>query len=130
MQAIARTNRVFPGKNGRLIVDYFGIAGALRDAMNDYTVSGGEGAPQLDIAEAIAQMKMRYEVVRNLFNNFDYMRYFSAATGERLQIILDAEDFIIGLEDGPKRLKQLVLELVKAFGLVMPHPEALKFAMK
>ncbi|MBR0116229.1 MAG: type I restriction endonuclease subunit R, partial [Prevotella sp.] len=37
MQAIARVNRVFPEKEGGLIVDYVGIAGALKQAMQDYT---------------------------------------------------------------------------------------------
>ena len=126
MQAIARVNRVFPGKTGGLVVDYLGVAGALRDAISDYTQSGGQGAPQLDITEAVAQMQMRYEVVRDLFGNFDYQRYFTAPTDQQLQIILDAEEYILGLEDGEKRLKQHVLELSKAFALVMPRPEALK----
>ena len=126
MQAIARVNRVFPGKTGGLVVDYLGVAGALRDAISDYTQSGGQGAPQLDITEAVAQMQMRYEVVRDLFGNFDYQRYFTAPTDQQLQIILDAEEYILGLEDGEKRLKQHVLELSKAFALAMPRPEALK----
>ena len=37
MQAIARVNRVFPGKEGGLIVDYIGIAQALKSAMKEYT---------------------------------------------------------------------------------------------
>lgn len=37
MQAIARVNRVFPGKEGGLIVDYVGIAQALKIAMQQYT---------------------------------------------------------------------------------------------
>lgn len=37
MQAIARVNRVFPGKEGGLIVDYVGIAQALKSAMQQYT---------------------------------------------------------------------------------------------
>lgn len=126
MQGIARVNRVYPGKEGGLVVDYLGVAGALRDAMADYTRSGGDGAPQLDIAEAVAQMKMRYEVVRDLFGRFDYRRYFSAATHDQLQILLDAEDFILGLENGEKRIKQTVLELSKAFAIAMPQPEALE----
>jgi type I restriction enzyme R subunit len=126
MQAIARVNRVFPGKTGGLVVDYLGVAGALRDAMADYTRSGGEGAPQLDVSEAVAQMLMRYEVVRDLFGNFDYLRYFTAPTNDQLQIILDAEEYILSIEDGEKRLKQHVLELGKAFALAMPRPEALK----
>ncbi len=125
MQAIARVNRVYPGKIGGLVVDYLGVAGALRDAMADYTRGGGEGAPQLDIAEAIAQMKMRYEIVRDLFGRFDYMRYFSSPTNEKLQILLDAEEYILSIDDGEKRLKQHVLELSKAFALAMPQPDAL-----
>lgn len=126
MQAIARVNRVFPGKEGGLIVDYLGVAGALREAMSNYTESGGEGKPQLDINEAIAQMKTRYEVVRDMFSGFDYLRYFGAETKQQLQIILDAEDYILGLDDGEKRLRQNVLELSKAFALVMPNAEAMK----
>lgn len=126
MQAIARVNRVYPGKTGGLVVDFLGVAGALRDAMADYTRSGGEGTPQLDISEAVAQMKMRYEVVRGLFGNFDYKRYFTADTNSQLQILLDAEEHILGLEDGEKRIRQHVLELSKAFALAMPQPEALE----
>lgn len=37
MQAIARVNRVFQDKEGGLIVDYVGIASALKQSMNDYT---------------------------------------------------------------------------------------------
>ena len=37
MQAIARVNRVFRDKEGGLVVDYVGIATALKKAMNDYT---------------------------------------------------------------------------------------------
>jgi len=102
-----------------------GVAGALRDAMADYTRSGGEGIPQLDISEAIAQMKMRYEIVRDLFGNFDYKKYFNAPTNEKLQIILDAEELILSIDDGEKRIKQHVLELSKAFALAMPQPDAL-----
>ncbi|MEK7603277.1 MAG: type I restriction endonuclease subunit R [Patescibacteria group bacterium] len=125
MQAIARVNRVWPGKIGGLVVDYLGVAGALRDAMADYTRSGGEGIPQLDISEAIAQMKMRYEIVRDLFGTFDYKKYFNAPTNEKLQIILDAEEHILSIDDGEKRIKQHVLELSKAFALAMPQPDAL-----
>ena len=37
MQAIARVNRVFNDKAGGLVVDYIGIAKALKQAMHDYT---------------------------------------------------------------------------------------------
>lgn len=125
MQAIARVNRVYPGKEGGLVVDYLGVAAALRDALETYTQSGGAGKPTLDINEAVAEMKRRYEIVRDLFHGFDYMRFFGAETRQQLQLLLDAQEHILGIEDGDKRIKQHVTELSKAFALAMPHPDAL-----
>lgn len=124
MQAIARVNRVYPGKDGGLVVDYLGVAGALRDALETYTVSGGKGQPALDVSEAVAEMKRRHEIVCDLFHGFEYQRYFGAQTGVQLQTILDAQDHILGIENGEKRLRQHVTELSKAFALAMPHPDA------
>src|SRR5690606_24884438 len=100
MQAIARVNRVYPGKTGGLVVDYLGVAAALRDAMQTYTQSGGAGKPTLDMNEAVAEMKRRYEIVRDLFYGFDYMRYFGAETHTQLQMILDAQEHILGVDNG------------------------------
>jgi type I restriction enzyme R subunit len=125
MQAIARINRVYKDKPGGLVVDYLGIAAALRDALETYTVNGGQGRPTLDQAEAVAVMKEKFEVLQGLFSGFDYERYFTAGTGGQLQIILDAQEYVLGLEDGEKRLKQHVLELDKSFALSVPHPDAL-----
>jgi type I restriction enzyme R subunit len=118
MQAIARVNRVYKDKTGGLVVDYLGVAGALRTALETYTVSGGLGMPTLDIDTAIAEMCKRYEIVRDFFHGFDYHKFFSAKTGEQLQIILDAEDFVLSQDDGEKRYRQIVLELYKAYCLV------------
>lgn len=126
MQAIARVNRVYPGKEGGLVVDYLGVAAALRDALETYTQSGGSGRPTLDIGQAVAEMKRRYEIVRDLFHGFGYMRYFGAETKTQLQIILDAQEHILSIENGEKRLKQHVTELSKAYALAMPHPDALE----
>ena len=125
MQAIARVNRVYPDKEGGLVVDYLGVAAALRDALETYTQSGGAGRPTLDINEAVAEMKRRYEIVRDLFYGFDYMRYFGAETYVQLQTILDAQEHILSIENGEKRIRQHVTELSKAFALAMPHPDAL-----
>lgn len=125
MQAIARVNRVYPGKEGGLVVDYLGVATALRDALETYTQSGGKGAPTLDMNEAVAEMKRRYEIVRDLFYGFDHLRFFGTDTQAQLQLLLDAQEHILGLDDGEKRLQQHVTELSKAFALAMPHPDAL-----
>jgi type I restriction enzyme R subunit len=125
MQAIARINRVYKDKPGGLVVDYLGIAAALRSALSDYTISGGKGKPTLNQEEAVAVMKQKYEIVCDLFYGFDYEKYFEANTSQQLQIILDTQEFILSQEDGEDRLNQYVLELSKAFALSVPHPEAL-----
>lgn len=125
MQAIARINRVYKNKPGGLVVDYLGVAAALRDALETYTTSGGKGHPTLDQAEAVAVMKEKFEILSDIFSDFKYQEYFGADTGRQMQIILDAQEYILGLDDGEKRLKQHVLELAKAFALSVPHENAL-----
>ena len=124
MQAIARVNRVYGDKPGGLIVDYLGVAGALRDALQTYTQSGGEGKPTFDISEAIALMKEKLEIVRAQFHGFDYSQYFNLGAGDQMQTILDAQEHILSKEDGEKRLNQYVTELGKVFALAMPSTEA------
>lgn len=125
MQAIARINRVYKDKPGGLVVDYLGVAAALREALETYTTSGGKGRPTLDQAEAVTVMKEKYEILRDLFDGIDYQKYFGNSTAVQMQVILDAQEHILSLEDGEKRLKQHVLELGKAFALSVPHDDAL-----
>jgi type I restriction enzyme R subunit len=130
MQAIARVNRVYPGKDGGLIVDYLGVARAMREALETYTQSTGRGELTLDIAEAVAIMKTKFEIVDQMYHGFNYGRYFEAQTGDQLQIILDAQEHILSQPEGEKRYKQNVLELSKAFALAMPRPEAVELREK
>ena len=51
MQAIARVNRVFRDKEGGLVVDYVGIATALKQAMNDYTSRDKKNYGDTDVAK-------------------------------------------------------------------------------
>lgn len=125
MQAIARVNRVFKDKPGGLIVDYIGIASDLKEAIATYTESGGQGAPTLDIAEAIATMIEKYEIVVQMFNGFDYKRFFSADTKQKMTIILEAQEHVLALSDGKERFIKQVGLLSKAFALSVPHEKAM-----
>ncbi len=73
MQAIARVNRVYKDKEGGLVVDYVGIASALKQAMNDYTNRDKNNYGDTDIAKtALPKFIEKLEVCRNLFHEFDY----------------------------------------------------------
>jgi type I restriction enzyme, R subunit len=125
MQAIARVNRVYGDVEGGLIVDYIGIASDLKSALATYTESGGQGKPAFDQEEAVATMLEKHEIVCQLFNGFDYRRYFTAGTHEKLTIILEAQEHILSLEDGKNRFTKEVSLLSKAFALSVPHLKAM-----
>lgn len=126
MQAIARVNRVFPGKDGGLVVDYLGIATDLKRALATYTESGGKGRPTLDQAEAVAATLSCHEAVGSLLHDCDYGRYFTLTTKEKLTGIIDLANCILGLPDnGRQRFLDQTLGLLKTFALAVPHPEVL-----
>ncbi|MCD6134688.1 MAG: DUF3387 domain-containing protein [Candidatus Omnitrophica bacterium] len=126
MQAIARVNRVYKDKPGGLIVDYLGIASDLKEALSFYSESGGRGDPAKMQEEAVSVVLEKYEIVSQMFFGFDYKRYFSADTGERLSIILSAQEHILSQENGRNRFIDAVTALSKAMALAIPHEEALR----
>ncbi|MBI3794854.1 MAG: type I restriction endonuclease subunit R [Nitrospinae bacterium] len=126
MQAIARVNRIYKDKKGGLIVDYIGIASDLKTAFITYASSGGKGAPTIDQKEAVAKMLEKYEVVVQMFDKFDYKKYFSANTQEKLVLILEAQEYVLGLADGKTRFAREVTLLSQAFALSVPDPKAIE----
>ncbi len=130
MQAIARVNRVYKDKTGGLIVDYLGIASELKKALSFYSDSGGRGDPAETQDKAVDLMLEKLEVVEQLFNGFDFEEYFDADTGRKLSLILSAEEYILGLEDGKKRYINEVTALSQAFSIAIPHEKAMKIRDK
>jgi type I restriction enzyme R subunit len=126
MQAIARVNRVFRDKPGGLVVDYLGLAHELKQALADYTESGGTGKTALDQEEAVALMLEKHEVCCGLFHRFDWSRWASGAPAERVALLPAAQEHILAQEDGKERCLGAVQELSQAFALAVPHPEALR----
>lgn len=129
MQAIARVNRVFGDKQGGLVVDYIGIAQDLKKALAIYTEAKGKGQLTFDQSEAVAKMLDFYEIVVDMFGSFDYKKYFQIDVRDKLNFILDASNYILGLKDedgvtGKKRFTYNVTRLSQAFGLVGTTPEA------
>lgn len=125
MQAIARVNRVFKDKPGGLVVDYIGIADDLKKALSEYT-ERDRRQTGIPIEEAIAIMLEKYEIVKALFYDFDYKRFFTATPREKMSIIPEAMEHILRQEDGKERFIRFVTELSKAFALAIPNEEALK----
>ena len=95
MQAIARVNRVFPGKEGGLIVDYVGIAQALKSAMQQYTNRDRRRFGDPDIAKtALVKWKEEMEICRDQLHGFDYSGFFEQDNSKRALAITSGANFL------------------------------------
>lgn len=99
MQAIARVNRVFRDKEGGLVVDYVGIATALKQAMNDYTARDKKNYGDTDVAKvAYPEFLKKLDVCRDKFHGYDYSKFTTGTDLERSKTISGAVNFIMGRE--------------------------------
>lgn len=99
MQAIARVNRVFRNKEGGLVVDYVGIAAALKQAMNDYTSRDKKNYGDTDVAKAIyPKFLEKLSVCRDIFHGYDYSKFQNGTELERAKTISGAVNFIVDRE--------------------------------
>lgn len=99
MQAIARVNRVFRDKEGGLVVDYVGIATALKQAMNDYTVRDKKNYGDTDVAKvAYPKFLEKLSVCRDKFYGYDYSKFIEGTDLERAKAISGAVNFIMSRE--------------------------------
>lgn len=104
MQAIARVNRVFEDKEGGLVVDYIGIASALKKAMNDYTIRDRKNYGNMDIAStAYNKFKEKLQVCRDLLHDFDYSEFATGSNLVRARLISGATNFIIAREKNKEK---------------------------
>jgi type I restriction enzyme R subunit len=120
MQAIARVNRVFKDKQGGLVVDYIGIAAALKAALKTYTEAKGKGQPTLRSGEALAKLTENLDKLRGLFHGFDYTKYET----EAMKLLVPAANHVLGLPDGKKRFLDVMAAITKAYSLCSTLDEA------
>ncbi len=110
MQAIARVNRVFRDKEGGLIVDYVGIARALKQAMFDYTGRDRANYGDMDIGtRAYPKFQEKLEVCQNLFHGFDYSKFISGNDLDRAHLITGGVNFISDVRE-EKRKENFIKE--------------------
>ncbi len=96
MQAIARVNRVFKDKEGGLIVDYIGIASALKAAMKQYTAQDRKNYGNMDISKtAYLKFQEKLEVCRELMDGFDYSEFMTTESDlKRATLITGGINFL------------------------------------
>lgn len=121
MQAIARVNRVYKDKAGGLIVDYIGIASALKKAMHDYTKRDQKNYGQMDIAStAYVKFQEKLIVCREQLYGFDYSEFLKTDSDlQRAKLIRDGVNFLMdpSREDIKKNFLTEAFMMRQAFSL-------------
>jgi len=111
MQAIARVNRVYKDKEGGLVVDYVGIASALKQAMNDYTNRDKSNYGDTDIAKtALPKFKEKLEVCHDLMHGFDYSGFMkeTATDLSRAKAISGGVNFLSAIDRQSAQPRQII----------------------
>lgn len=99
MQAIARVNRVFGDKEGGLVVDYIGIASALKEAMNDYTTRDKNKYGDTDVSKvAYPKFLEEFSICQDLFHNFNYSKFINGTDLERSKTISEGLNFLLAVD--------------------------------
>jgi type I restriction enzyme R subunit len=139
MQTIARANRVAPGKESGLIVDYVGIFRALQSALATYARpeagrpggARGEGdGPILDKAELVAALNAALnEVVGFAQVRGVALEAIARAQGfVRIGLIDDAVEAFLGSEADKKHFLQLASRVSRLFKAILPDAAANELA--
>ena len=126
MQAIARVNRVFEDKSGGLVVDYAGIASALREAMKDYTKRDNKNYGDLDIGKtAYLKFEEKLEICRDLMHGFDYSAFKSESDMERAKCITGGVNYLLQANTEAQEKRQIFVQearlLKQASTLCLSH---------
>ena len=104
MQAIARVNRVFPEKEGGLIVDYVGLAGALKQAMHDYTSRDRKQFGDPDIMKtALVKFQEKLEICRGLLHGIDYNAWYDGSNPERSELIKEGVNYMLAVKEQDRK---------------------------
>lgn len=96
MQAIARVNRVFKDKEGGLIVDYVGIASALKAAMKEYTERDKNTYGDMNIAKvAYPKFQEKLQVCKDLLHGFDFSGFIDGSPLVMAKLITKGVNFVL-----------------------------------
>ena len=103
MQAIARVNRVFKDKEGGLIVDYVGIASALKAAMKEYTKRDQSRYGDMDISKvAYPKFQEKLQVCKDLLHGFDFSGFVGGSPLVMAKLVTGGVNFVLDAK-APKR---------------------------
>lgn len=118
IQTISRVNRIYPGKEKGLVVDYLGIKRQMNEALHQYGGNGDVDGPDLEtIEEAVKVVKDELDVIRRMFNRFDWSNYFTGTPLQQLDVLQKAGEYIQQTKELETRFMRHVKKLKGAYDI-------------
>lgn len=116
MQTIARANRVAAGKSNGLIIDYIGIVGALKKALNDYTANKNGRTqidPTVDKDELIRQIVLAVVDAKQLLDvyGFDLYTLINAENFKKMALLKDGAEVMCSNPETKKSFETYANEI-------------------
>ena len=148
MQAIARANRVYPGKECGTIVDYNGMLKSLREALAQYALGddedeeggsgggggqggeGGGGGVVTPIEELLASLIEAIEAAEAhlLGLGFDAARLVGITGFAKIEALCDAVDVLYSSDEAKRRFEIISRQVFARFKALLMEPSAFAFA--
>jgi len=129
MQAIARANRVYPGKDFGLIVDYNGMLKSLREALAQYALGDGGSEGEQIIAPIEERVQALLEAIeatdahlRSL--SFDPANLLGSIGFERIRGFKDAVEAVYSTDESKRRFEILARQVFIRFKALLMEPSA------
>jgi type I restriction enzyme R subunit len=136
MQAIARANRIYPGKDFGLIVDYNGMLKSLREALAQYALGEEGGGGEEIVAPIEERVKALLSGIEETDRHlrclgFEPDRLTSAKGFARIAAIADGADAVINSRDeGRRRFEILARQVFIRFKALIMEPAAFAYAVR
>jgi type I restriction enzyme, R subunit len=135
MQAIARANRVYPGKDCGVIVDYNGMLKSLREALAQYALGDeeegdGDGGIVAPIEELVATLVEAVEATEKHLRTlrFDPNRLLGATGFARIEALRDAVDALYTSDEAKRRFEIMARQVFIRFKALLMEPSAFAYA--
>jgi len=135
MQAIARANRVFPGKARGVIVDYNGMLKSLREALAQYALGdendgGGEGGIVAPIEELVSALIQAIEAAEKHLSSlgFEPGRLRGAKGFDLIEALREAVDALYASNKARRRFEIMARQVFIRFKALPMEPSAFAYA--
>ena len=133
MQAIARANRVYPGKDFGLIVDYNGMLKSLREALAQYALGDdGEGGEEIvaPIEERVQALIEAIEATEAHLRGlgFDPATLIGSTGFTRIKGLKDAVEAVYTSDEAKRRFELLARQVFTRFKALLMEPSAFAYA--